>query len=315
MTEQVPVNHPSEHSNTELVKKPLVQNLARIFEFARILKSGETVPVDIVRHIKGKEVVFKGLLPDLFSAYLWMGKEIEPEMPIFLDKILKEGDCFYDVGAHMGYYTQQAAEMVGEKGKVVAFEPVPSTAEVLRENSANYQNTEIDGRAVTDGTQESVEITDFGGMFAGWNTLQAGGEGRISPIFRKLFEKRINPNRVSVKSISIDKLVYEENRRPPDVMKIDVENMEIYVLKGAERTINEYKPIITIETGDQGRASNEMTAECLKFLKDKGYIFYTFDKRGNRIVGHEIQEKYGFTNILCVPEEKADSIFSLLTES
>ena len=54
----------------------------------------------------------------LFSDGVW-----EEEGTAFVSKILKEGETFVDIGAHMGYYTILAASIVGEKGKVFAFEP------------------------------------------------------------------------------------------------------------------------------------------------------------------------------------------------
>ena len=44
------------------------------------------------------------------------------------------GACFYDVGAHIGFYSLLAARLVGQGGHVVAFEPDPANAAVLREN-------------------------------------------------------------------------------------------------------------------------------------------------------------------------------------
>jgi len=37
----------------------------------------------------------------------------------------------FDIGANTGQYTQLAARLVGKRGRVFAFEPVPNTAEVL----------------------------------------------------------------------------------------------------------------------------------------------------------------------------------------
>ncbi len=39
------------------------------------------------------------------------------------ERMLKKGDIVYDIGAHVGYFTLLASVLVGDEGKVIAFEP------------------------------------------------------------------------------------------------------------------------------------------------------------------------------------------------
>ena len=57
-------------------------------------------------------------------------------------KEIEKGDTVLDLGSHIGYYTLIAAELVGEKGKVFAFEPKPTNFVLLKKNIKinNYQN-------------------------------------------------------------------------------------------------------------------------------------------------------------------------------
>ena len=57
-------------------------------------------------------------------------------------KEIEKGDTVLDLGSHIGYYTLIAAELVGEKGKVFAFEPEPTNFVLLKKNIKinNYQN-------------------------------------------------------------------------------------------------------------------------------------------------------------------------------
>jgi hypothetical protein len=52
-----------------------------------------------------------------------------------LSRYLKPGDCFYDVGAHIGFYALLAARLIGETGTIIAFEPDIENAETLRQNA------------------------------------------------------------------------------------------------------------------------------------------------------------------------------------
>jgi FkbM family methyltransferase len=46
--------------------------------------------------------------------------------------VLERGDTFLDIGANVGWVTQAASYLVGEAGRVLSFEPSPSTANYLR---------------------------------------------------------------------------------------------------------------------------------------------------------------------------------------
>lgn len=41
---------------------------------------------------------------------------------------LRAGDVFLDIGANIGYYSLMASRLVGESGRVYAFEPIPENA-------------------------------------------------------------------------------------------------------------------------------------------------------------------------------------------
>lgn len=63
---------------------------------------------------------------------------------------IKEGDIVVDVGASIGYYTLIFARLVGENGKVFAFEPKPERFELLKKNVEinGYHNVVLEQKAV-----------------------------------------------------------------------------------------------------------------------------------------------------------------------
>jgi len=67
----------------------------------------------------------------LFSFGVW-----EPNLTAFLQRRLKPGDVFIDVGANIGYFSLLASSLVGVKGKVYSVEASPSIFKLLSEHIA-----------------------------------------------------------------------------------------------------------------------------------------------------------------------------------
>ena len=63
------------------------------------------------------------------DEYVYMHKSWETSIMDTLKKELSKGDVFVDVGANIGCFTLAASVLVGEKGKVFAFEPIPHIVE------------------------------------------------------------------------------------------------------------------------------------------------------------------------------------------
>src|SRR5215469_8902900 len=74
-------------------------------------------------------------LSDRTQRTMYLGL-FEPAETSLVDSLLEPGDLFIDVGAHIGWFTTLAPGRVGPAGQVIACEPFPSTAAVLRANVA-----------------------------------------------------------------------------------------------------------------------------------------------------------------------------------
>lgn len=66
--------------------------------------------------------------------------------------LIGEGDTVVDIGANVGHYTLLFSRLVGASGRVVAFEPIPTTFDLLASNvvSAGRDNATLINAAVTD---------------------------------------------------------------------------------------------------------------------------------------------------------------------
>ena len=82
------------------------------------------------------------VLPSATEIFLFGAKTHDSEIRLarFLLKNLRPGHTFCDVGAHFGYFTLLASQLVGENGRVIAFEASRSTFEILKKNTIQAAN-------------------------------------------------------------------------------------------------------------------------------------------------------------------------------
>lgn len=87
----------------------------------------------------------------------------EPDVSHVIERRLRRGDVFVDVGANIGYHSLLAASRVGPTGKVVAIEPNLSTNELLWGNiQANlHDNIRPVSVAISDRCQE-LQLYEYG---------------------------------------------------------------------------------------------------------------------------------------------------------
>lgn len=89
---------------------------------------------------------------DTLALSLWgVYEPLETEL---VKKEVKKGDVVLDIGANIGYYTLIAAKLVGENGKVFAFEPDPTNFAILKKNVElnGYKNVVLVQKAASNKT-------------------------------------------------------------------------------------------------------------------------------------------------------------------
>jgi FkbM family methyltransferase len=154
---------------------------------------------------------------------------------------LRTGDTVIDIGAHYGYFTLLAAELVGTGGRVHAFEPTRSTFGVLERNTRGHPHVTANDVAVWS-QRTSITVTDLGPRLSAFNSVFSP---RLSDPERQLPEAR----RVSVPAVPLDDYCSEHALRPAFV-KIDAESAEHHILEGMRWVLGELRPLVTLEVGD-----------------------------------------------------------------
>lgn len=239
---------------------------------------------------------FHSIIPEGVSTTIYRYGFFEEELTRAFIDLLKPGMTFFDVGSHFGYFSLLAADLVGPAGKVHAFDPTPSTYEMLRKNVGHLPNvTTINAAGFS--REAKLDFTDFGLEYSAYNSLsQGGGGGKIS------FDKskpQPTPRHFQVDALTIDGYI-DRTGVKPNMLKIDAEGAELEILKGMERTLREVKPVVTLEMGDVGAAKGTRTSRnVVDHILARGY--QGFEYKGNKRVPHTPLETYPYTNLVFMP--------------
>ena len=168
-----------------------------------------------------------------------------------------------DIGANIGKVTNTLFDM-GWK-KVTAFEPTPAIFAKLTENTKD-KNVSLHNIGVSN---------KKGKLFfamAPWQEEQLTNQV-VSPGFWNKKKWDIQ----KIKTVALDDLDLEHI----DLLKIDVEGHERQVVKGAEKTIKKFKPIIVIEISFENKVFDKVISKdhgkALDILLSWGYTLYTKD--------------------------------------
>jgi len=183
----------------------------------------------------------------------------------YLENQMQPGNVMVDVGANLGIYSMIAGKLVGDHGKVLAFEPSFTTFEFLKKNQIlnGLKNISCFPVALSDtaGTATLYHSSDIGSHSLG----QIDGMGNLEEI----------------EMTTMDKVVATEGLERIDLIKIDVEGAEELVLKGAEMSIKRWRPTVIFERHINLPERLGLPADgAWNFLADLGYHFYRVNSQG-----------------------------------
>lgn len=163
--------------------------------------------------------------------------------------MIPRGGCVIDCGAFLGSHTTVYAEAVGPTGRVVAFEPSPKHVECLRHNVQELPQVDVIALALY-----SEPTT----LWLAPNFFNAGATVVGSPDDVGAFE---------VAATTLDAFTW--NR--VDFIKLDVEGLVLRVLEGAVRVLDQYRPAVVVEVGDNLELFGDTTDDLIAFMVRHGY--------------------------------------------
>ena len=197
-------------------------------------------------------------LSDQIQRNVFLGT-FEPTETKQVIQYLKPGMTFVDVGANIGYFTALAASKVGPHGNVFSIEPSPYAFDRLK-------------RLVDENNLKQVRLAQVGvSSRSGPETLYVPTQesGNHSPTLLQHSEG--SPITIEIKTL--DELVAEWNLEQIDLLKIDIEGLEMKAFKGATQTLAKGKiRAILCEFNDFWLTSASSSPdELFQFLLDAGF--------------------------------------------
>lgn len=191
------------------------------------------------------------------GAPLIAGQPHEAHVEAALRRDLADGRTFLDVGANIGVFTSLGASLVGESGHVVAVEPIARNAELIERTLQRngFRNVELIRAAASDRAGEIALRTHASTSNSA--TPAAAGE--------RLRSERGGAT-VRVPGVVLDDRLGALARL--DLVKVDVQGMEPRVLRGLERSLERFRPVLIIEFHPWAieRACGESPLDLLEWL-------------------------------------------------
>ena len=221
------------------------------------------------------------------------GEWCEGEVELFA-QILREAEVAIDVGANIGSHTVAMAKIVGPRGTVVAFEPQRVVFQTLCGNVANNSLANVFCYQSAVGEKPDVIVIppldpcveqNFGSLvISGY-----GGHGEPVGVTR------------------LDDLPLRACR----LIKIDVEGMELQVLRGAEGLIRKFMPVLYVENNRPAQSQ-----DLIRYIHLLGYDLFwhdppLFNPNNFRKHPHDIFAGERAENMLCWPHQSHMNIAGL----
>lgn len=177
----------------------------------------------------------------------------------FVREYVRPGDRVWDIGANAGIFSFAAAHRSGPGGSVLAVEPDPKLANLLRYNARRSSAAPV--------SVLQAAISDRAGI----TELVIAARGRASnhlDTARGRSQTGGERERIPTATLTLDQLL--KHAAAPDVLKIDVEGEELAVLEGGRRALEDCR-VCYCEVGDSVRES------VTRLLRDANFSLFDLD--------------------------------------
>ncbi len=197
--------------------------------------------------------------PDSALSLLKPGLSVFDDLADVCRQLVKPGDCSWDLGGNLGIFSLMAAHQAGSDAVTVCVEPDPFLASLIQKTTQLPENCDRAIHTFCSAVSDKQGIAEFLVADRGRSSnalAETGARGQAGGVRYRQY----------VPTLTLDSML--DSFPAPDILKIDVEGAEIMVLKGGRRLLEEVRPKLYIEVGED--EADEVTAT----LRSYGYDLF-----------------------------------------
>jgi FkbM family methyltransferase len=200
--------------------------------------------------------------------------------------LIARGDTVWDVGANQGAFSLAAAVRT-QDGHVLAFEPDPWIASLLRRTASLRENSEFHLEII------EAAISDTDGP--GWLNINARSRAMNHLVGKSVWSGRRSTKAVvPVMTLRLDTVLANRKTQAPHLIKIDVEGSEHMLFRGATQVLETVRPAWFVEVA----ASSGNRPEVSGILRKFGYRIFDGHALSRGLIERQAYDW------LAIPDEK-----------
>ena len=200
--------------------------------------------------VRDRGYFMKGIVSVLIETFL---------LPNYFNSraYIKEGDVVLDLGGNIGTTALLFSKIIGENGRLFAFEPVTHRVLGLNAERNNIRNIEVIPKGVSDKPGKAeIEISDY--------CLD-------SSMAKRDYTKNYYSHKKTIDLTSLDVFAEEKKLKRVDFIKMDIEGVEELAIRGAGRIIDKYRPKWSISSYHIDWNNEPQHNKLVRLLKNMGY--------------------------------------------
>jgi FkbM family methyltransferase len=191
----------------------------------------------------------------------FLGKGVLPKK--YFIRFLPENPVILEAGAHRGKDTVEMAKM-WPAGTIHAFEPVPSLFKKLEDSTRNLKNVHCYQLALGNNPGEEVMYVSSGSSDGSSSLLPPKEHLNVFPTV--YFDSKI-----PVTTTTLDAWAESNNIRKIDFMWLDLQGMELNVLKSGTNILRTVTAIYTEVSGIEAYKEQTLYSDLAEWLVSNGF--------------------------------------------
>jgi len=236
------------------------------------------------------------------GRYFFVFQDYEPFEATLLERAAGPGATVVDIGANVGFYTVLLASRVGPGGRVIAIEPDPTNASLLRRSAAANDLGNV--------TLLEAAVLDRAGTIDLYRSRTNFGDHRVFDGA----EDGTAREKVTVPAVVLDEYLERERVRPT-LVKMDIQGAEVTAFPGMARTLSDPRVVLFCEFWPYGlRLAGSTAGAFLDSLHRAGLTLFEIREEDRTIVPvdrDELANRYpdtGLSNLIGVHPEGIASL-------